>query len=158
MTSTKEYYDEHVMNGEKQLLDWNDMNEMSSTTSQEPVDPSLGPGNLLKWSWRSMDGTLPHHVAKRIYEKGVRFSSTPDLVNPYTGQNLNVKLTQLDNPYYVVTSNHGKDPAYVATTCPQEYVAIMRAYSSSFVEHTNGYKHWEERVAAYNKKYPKNQF
>ena len=80
------------------------------------------------------------------------------MVNPYTGKRLGVKLTQKDNPYYLVVTNHGKDPAYFATTSPEEYVAIMKAYSASFVEKTGDYTNWEMRVAAYNKKFPKNQF
>lgn len=169
MTSTKEYYDEHVLPQYEYTPDWNDMIETDSLSSDKKERANaieqgkedvktLRPGNLTKWTWRNLDGKLPGHVAKKIYERGIYFSDTPNLVNPYTGQPLGVKGTQLDNPYYVVVSNNGQNPAYYATTCPEEYVAIMKAYSSSFVEKSGGYKNWEERVAAYNKKYPKNTF
>lgn len=158
MASTKEFFDTHVM-GEERKPDWNEIMEETGSVTSEPtsyVPPR--PGNLVNWSWRNHEGGLHFHVKKRIFESGVYFSSTPDLVNPYTGRKLGVKLTQRDNPYYLVVTNHGKDPAYFATTCPDEYVAIMQAYSPSFVEKTGDYKNWEMRVAAYNKKFPKNQF
>ena len=159
MASTKEFFDTHVM-GEDTKPDWNEiMDKDTASVRSEPssyVPPR--PGNLVKWAWRNLDGELPFNVKKRIFESGVYFSSTPDLVNPYTGRKLGVKLTQRDNPYYLVVTNHGKDPAYFATTCPEEYVVIMEAYSPSFVEKTGDYKNWEMRVAAYNKKFPKNQF
>jgi len=157
MTSTKEYYDVHVL-GKDDTPNWNDMMETSSVASTKDIDTALRPGNLTKWTWRNIDGKLPSHVAKRIYEKGIYFSTTQNLVNPYTGQLLGVKGSQRDNPYYLVVSNYGQGPAYYATTCPQEYVAIMKAYSPSFVEKSGGYKNWEERVTAYNKKFPNNKF
>ena len=156
MTSTKEYYDEHVAG---KNIDWNELVEQSSVVSEETLyDRALGAGNLLKWSWKNLDGYIPSHLAKQIREKGIYFSSTPDLVNPYTGHRLGIKLTQNDNPYYMVVSNHGKDPAYYATTCPEEYVAIMKIYSNSFVEKTGDYKKWQDRRDSYNKKYPLNRF
>jgi hypothetical protein len=157
MTSTKEYFDLHVV-GEDNKPDWNDMNEVSSASGSTVHDEAVRPGNLKKWEWKGLDGKIPHYTAKKIFDKGIYFSTTPSLVNPYTGHSLGVKMTQLDNPYYVVVSNNQKDPAYYATTCPQEYVAIMKVYSNSFVEKSGGYKNWEERVARYNKKYPRNQF
>jgi hypothetical protein len=156
--ASKEFFDEHVMN-ENTKPDWNEMAETSSVKSDPAMYETPRPGNLTKWSWRGFEGRLPDHVARKVYEKGVYFSSTPDLVNPYTGKRLGVKLTQRDNPYYMVVSNNGKDPAYYATTCPDEYIAIMSAYSSSFVQKASGdYTNWENRVASYNKKFPKNQF
>jgi len=156
---SKEFFDEHVMN-ENTKPDWNEMIETGSVRSTgTPVSDLPRPGNLQKWTWRSMDGKLPAHVAQRIYQRGLCFSTAPDyLVNPYTGKRLGVKVTQLDNPYYVVVSNFGKDPAYYATTCPEEYIALMYAYSSSFQPKSGDYKNWQARVAAYNKKYPRNQF
>ena len=156
--ASKEYFDTHVM-PENTKPDWNDLMETVSVKSETPFYEAPRPGNLAKWSWRGPDGKLPSHVATRVYERWLYFSGTPDLVNPYTGKRLGVKFTEgNNNPYYVVVSNNGKDPAYYATTCPSEYLALMFAYSSSFVPKTGDYKNWEQRVAAYNKKVPKNQF
>jgi hypothetical protein len=155
MTSTKEFFDTHVVG---ETLDWNDMIETNSSVSEKVDDETVRPGNLSKWTWSDLHGHIAFHVAEKIRKKGLYFSTTPDLVHPYTGKRLGVKLTQIDNPYYVVTSNFGQDPAYYATICPAEYVATMKIYSSSFVEKSGDYKNWENRVAAYNKKYPKNKF
>ena len=75
MTSTKEYYDEHVVG---KSIDWNDLVENSSTQSEEPFDRALGPGNLTKWCWKNLDGYIPSHLAKQIREKHPRIEQLRD--------------------------------------------------------------------------------
>jgi len=151
----REYYDTDVA---PNAVDWNELNESKSVTSdQDDTKTTTKTGNLEKWNWANLQGELPHYVVTDIQKHGYKASQNMNLVHPLTGKPLGVKVTQL-HPYYVVWENNGKDPQWVATTCPAEYVAIMKAVSPTFIEHDKGYAKWKMRVSEYNKKCPNNKF
>ena len=152
----REYYDTDV---KANAVDWNELNESKSVVSEydDVRETTVKTGNLEKWHWANLHGELPNEVKNALQKKGYVASETFNLVHPLTGKPLGVKVTQL-HPYYVVWENNGRDPQWVATTCPAEYVAIMKAVAPDFVEHDKGYDKWKARVQEYNKKYPHNTF
>jgi hypothetical protein len=140
---TKEFFDEHVR------PDWAEDEPDTSSVKSEDAPKRL-PSKTMLWQWSDLGGNLPTHMAKRIYEEGFYYSLNGSrLVNPYKGTLVGKKVTDADNPFYVVCFNPGKGfkhPAYLTTTCPEEYVAIMQAFDREFIpaESLTATKHYQE--------------
>jgi len=153
---SKEYYDTHVV-GED--VDWSQMMADSSSETSETC-AHYKVGNLSRWSPQY---NLSLGTKKKIQQEGPFYSTSGQLVNPYTGDRLGVNpLNNKLHPYYVVHFNvRGmKDPAYITTMSPEEYNLIMSTFSPSFIpaDSEKVRSKWVGRVQEYNKKYPKNKF
>ena len=154
---TKEYFDEHVR------PDWaEDEVDSISIKSDDAMKRGKPSTKDVFWSWSDLSGNIPSHMARKIFDEGFYYSTNGNrLVNPYNGTPVGKKITDSDNPFYVVCFNPGKGfkhPAYLTTTCPAEYIAIMQAFDRNFIPAeslttTKHYCEWSRRNREWHNKH-----